>query len=238
MPTANFDIYEAGDTYMAVTNEVRRQILAALEDGDRQLPDLVDLTERSKSTLSSIHVRELIEQGLVEEQPHPDDSRKKVYRLAGRKIGSSNVPLEQLREAVKEYVSVAPEAARFPLSVTFDALAAAPDDTEEESLATQARRLGTLVGQLLETSEGRELLIEISHVLEQEGLAEPVRLDMEGRNTLVLRRGDSAPRGSSIERVALLVGGFVEGILADEAGKRAVSVDVEGEDQFLLSVEA
>lgn len=236
MPTANFDIYEAGDTYMAVTNEVRREILAALEEGDRQLPELVELTERSKSTLSSIHVRELVDQDLVEERPHPQDSRKKMYRLAGRKIGSSNVPLDQLREAVKEYVSVAPEAARFPLSVTIDALAAAPEETGDDTLWAQSQRLGILVGQLLDTGDGRELLIEIADVLEQEGLAEPVRLDMEGRNTLVLRRGDSAPRERSIGRVAALVGGFVEGILSGDGDRPDVAIDVEDEERFLLSI--
>lgn len=237
MPTTNFDIYGAGDTYMAVTNDVRRSILAALEESPRQLPDLVELTGKSKSTLSSIHVRELIDQGLVEEQAHPDDSRKKIYRLAGRKLGSSNVPLEQLREAVKEYVSVAPEAARFPLSVTIDALAAAPEKTEFDSLEHQARRLGLLVGRLLDVGDG-DLLIEAAELLEREGLAEAVRLDMESDKKLVLQPGESAPRDAPIERIAVLVGGLIEGVLTKTAGgERSVEVAIGDDgDSFSLSI--
>jgi len=235
MPTANFDIYEAADDYVAVTNEVRRSILARLEEGPCQLPELVELTGKSKSTLSSIHLRELLDQGLVEEAPHPDDSRKKLFRVAGRKIGSSNIPLDQLREAVKEYVTLAPEAARFPLSVSMDALAAAPDDADDETLAHQARRLGLLVGQLLDVGSGRDRVLRIADMLEGEGLAEPVRLDMETEDRLVLQAGASAPRKAEASRLAVLVGGLVAGVLEVEVG--AVGVDVEDEeDRFALTI--
>lgn len=236
MPTSNFDIYEAGEDYVAVTNDVRRTILTRLEEGPCQLPDLVELTGKSKSTLSSIHVRELLDQGLVEAAAHPEDQRKKVYRIVGRKIGSSDVPLEELRDAVKEYVSLAPQAARFPLSVAVDAIAAAPEGTEPKLLVAQARRLGLLVGQLLDVGQGRERLMSISDMLEREGLAEPVRLDMENGDRLVLRAGDSAPREASVERVGRLVAGLVEGVLASDGGGR-VHVEVGGEEQFALTVD-
>lgn len=237
MATSNFDIYEVGDTYVAVTNEVRRSILGRLEEGPCQLPDLVELTGKSKSTLSSIHVRELLDQNLVEEAAHPEDERKKIYRLSGRKIGSSDVPLEELRHAVKEYVSLAPQAARFPLSVAVDAIAAAPEEVDEGLVRGQARRLGLLVGQLLDVGEGRERLMDIAGMLEREGLAEPVRLDMENGDRLVLRSGESTPRQASIERVALLVSGLIEGVLANDGEPEThVCVD-EDEGQFSLSVE-
>jgi len=237
MPTSNFDIYEAGDDYVAVTNDIRRTILSHLEEGPCQLPDLVELTGKSKSTLSSIHVRELLDQDLVEAAAHPDDERKKVYRLQARKIGSSDVPLEELREAVKEYVSLAPQAARFPLSVAIDAIAAAPEDAEDELLIHQARRLGLLVGQLLDVGEGRERLMDIADMLEREGLANPVRLDMEDGDRLILSVGDSAPREAPTSRVGLLVGGLVEGVLAQN-GEPTVDVAAEDEDErFSLSIE-
>ncbi|PSG96561.1 hypothetical protein BRD56_10365 [Thermoplasmatales archaeon SW_10_69_26] len=235
MPTSNFDIYEVGDDYVAVTNEVRRSILSKLEEGPSQLPDLVELTGRSKSTLSSIHVRELVDQGIVEAGAHPQDERKKVYQLAGRKIGSSDVPLEELREAVKEYVSLAPEAARFPLSVAIDAMAAAPEDAGEDLLGAQARRLGLLVGQLLDVGRGRDRLMDIADMLEREGLADPVRLDMEAGDRLVLRPGDSAPREASLARTGVLVAALVEGVLATD-GAPEVEVSVVSDERFALAI--
>src|SRR5437763_14553384 len=98
-----FDIYQTPAGYAAVTNPVRRQILSALAEKDLDLPALMKVTGRSKPTLSNLHVRELLHQKLVEERPHPRDSRRKLYRLIGRKIGSSDVPIEQLRGAVKQY---------------------------------------------------------------------------------------------------------------------------------------
>lgn len=237
MPTSNFDIYEAGDEYVAVTNGVRRRILARLEEGPSQLPELVELTGKSKSTLSSSHIGELLERDLVEAAQHPDDSRKKVYRLAGRKIGSSNVPLAQLRDAVKEYVSLSPGAARFPLSITVDALAAAPETADPEHLRAQARRLGLLVGQLLDVGAGRDRLLSIADMLEREGLAKAVRLDMEEDYRLVLQRGEAAPRETSIERVSVLVGGLTEGVLGDEEAGSRVEVQPLGEGEtFSISI--
>lgn len=239
MPTPNFDIYEVDGEYLAITNDVRRQILDALAEGEKQLPDLVELTGKAKATLSSIHLKELVDQGLVEGRTHPEDSRKKLFGLAGRKIGSSNVPLEQLRESVKEYVSVAPMAARFPLSITFDALAAAPEETDGEVLEAQARRLGLLVGGLLEGQSDRDLLLEVSELVEREGLAAPIRLDMEDGDALLLERGEAAPREASIERIAQLVAGFLCGILGSEDdGSVSFEVDPSGDgDRFRLGLE-
>lgn len=239
MPTPNFDIYEVDGKYLAITNDVRRSILDALAESERQLPELVELTGKAKATLSSIHVKELIDKGLVEGRAHPEDSRKKLFRLTGTKLGSSNVPLEQLRESVKEYVSVAPQAARFPLSITFDALAAAPEGADGEVLEAQARRLGLLVGGLLEGESERDLLLEVSELVEREGLAAPIRLDMEGGDALLLERGDAAPREASTERVARLVAGFLCGILGSEDdGSVSFEVDPSGDgDRFRLALD-
>lgn len=238
MPTANFDIYEADGRYLAITNEVRRQILEALSEGEKQLPELVELTDKSKATLSSIHLKELAEQGLIKGRAHPEDSRKKLFRLEGSKIGSSNVPLEELREAVKEYVSIEPLAARFPLSITFDALAAAPSGTDPDSLRAQSKRLGLLVGGVLEGSDKRELLVEVSSLVEREGLADPVRLEMDNGDRMILARGNSAPREAPIERVAVLIGGFLDGVLeAQGLGSVGVEIDeVAGGDRFALTL--
>lgn len=238
MPTSNFDIYEAGDRYLAVTNDVRRRILDALEDGEKELAHLVEATDRSKANLSSNHLPSLIEQGLVKERAHPEDSRRKLFGLSGLKIGSSTVSLDQLREAVKEYVTIAPQAARFPLSIMFDALAAAPDDVDPGVLRRQAHRLGTLVGGVMDAGDGRGLLMEIADLVEREGLAAPVRLEMQDKDVLVLERGDSAPREAGIDRVSLLIGGFIEGVLAGQ-GRTAAAVEVEpGDDEgrFTLSI--
>src|SRR5581483_3743852 len=142
MTSSDFDIYQTESGYTAVTNDVRRQILNALAKKDRQLPELVKITRKAKPTLSSVHMKELLQQRLVEELAHPTDKRKKIYRLRARRIGSSNLPVDQLRSAVKSYVSASPLAARLPLAACVEAICAAPASASDETLRAQGRRLG------------------------------------------------------------------------------------------------
>lgn len=236
MPASDFDIYATTEGYAAVTNQTRRRILDALAEGDQQLPDLVELTGKAKPTLSGVHMRELLDEGLIEEAPHPDDARRKVYRLAGRKIGSSNVPVDQLRDAVKEYVTVAPLAARFPLSVTFDALAAAPQDSPQDAIRSQATRLGRTLAPVVDGGDVASILVSAARLLEREGLARAKTLDLEA-SAIDLLPGDSAPRGVDRERLAVLLAGFVCGVLQGrEMGVPAVRFSTRASGTIRLTV--
>jgi DNA-binding HxlR family transcriptional regulator len=205
-----FDIYQTDAGYAAVTNPVQRQILDALRQGERQLPDLVKLTGRSKPTLSSLHMKELLARELIAERAHPTDSRRKVYRLTAAKIGSSDIPVAQLRDAVQHYVSLGPLTSRLPLKATLEALAAAPAGTDPEVLWAQAHRLGALASASLKVGTARDLWMRLSGFLEAEGIAQPLRIDLE-RGVLELRPGPGlGPAGFA----RALLGGFVEGVAA------------------------
>ena len=205
-----FDIYQTDAGYAAVTNPVQRQILDALRGGERQLPDLVKITGRSKPTLSSLHMKELLSRELIEERGHPTDSRRKVYRLRAGKIGSSDIPVGQLREAVQHYVSLSPLAARLPLKAMVEALGAAPAGTDAKALWSQAHRLGSLAAGSFKVANARDLWMRISGFLEAEEVAQPLRIDLE-RGVLELRLGP-ALKGSA--GAAAILAGFVEGVAA------------------------
>lgn len=215
MTSSDFDIYQTDSGYTAVTNEVRRQILAALAKKDRQLPELVKLTKKAKPTLSSVHMKELLQQRLVEEVAHPTDKRKKIYRLKARRIGSSNLPVDQLRSAVKQYVGNAPMAARVPIAVALEAIAAAPEHAPEETLRAQARRLGALAPPQVAPASAREAVTQLATLLEREGLARPLTLDLEGAAMDV--EAGAALGDVSDARAATLVAGLLEGILGARA---------------------
>jgi hypothetical protein len=209
MGDAAFDIYQTDAGYAAVTNPVQRQILDALRAGERQLPDLVKATGRSKPTLSSLHMKELLARELIEERGHPTDSRRKVYRLKANRIGSSDIPVAQLREAVQHYVSLSPLAARLPLKAFIEALCAAPPATDAQAVWAQAHRVGVLAAESLKVGTLRDLWMRLAGYLEAEGIAEPLRIDLE-RGVLDLR-GGSALQGNPTLAPAVL-SGFVEGV--------------------------
>lgn len=89
MPETNFDLYRTADGYAVVTNDVRRRILRALAEEELGLPAIVEVTGRSKPTLSAVHMQALIGAGLVEERSHPTDGRRKIYTLAARRLAST-----------------------------------------------------------------------------------------------------------------------------------------------------
>ena len=211
MADGPFDIYQTDAGYAAVTNPVQRQILDVLRAGDQQLPDLVKATGRSKPTLSSLHMKELLARELILELAHPTDSRRKVYRLKATKIGSSDIPVAQLRDAVQHYVSLSPLATRLPLAAMVEALAAAPAGTDAKAVEAQARRLGQLASGALKVGSERDLWMRLSGFLEAEGVAQPARIDLE-RGTLELRLGP-ALRGSAVAGAILagLVAGVADG---------------------------
>lgn len=206
-----FEIYQGPTGYIAVTNPVRRQILAALADAPRELGDLVEMTGKSKPTLSSVHMARLASDGLVRVEPHPSDSRRKVYHLAGERIGASNVPVDALREAVKDYVEHSPLAARFPLKHSIEALVAAPPGTDPHVLQAQGARLGERVGKTLGGLSGQGgPIMQIANFLEQEGLARLLRLDMEKG---VLDLGISKEfEGLDGEHLGSTLAGFILGV--------------------------
>lgn len=236
MPGSDFDIYQTDDGYVAVTNEVRRQILAALAKKERQLPDLVKLTKKAKPTLSSVHMRELLASKLVEEIAHPTDKRKKIYRLKARRIGTSNLPVEQLRTAVKTYAGAAPggSPAGRALAVAIEAIAAAPTSASDATLRAQARRLGELSAHHVQGQTARELVTALAGVLEREGVARPLRLDLEAGS---LELEAEKQLEVDAQRIPLLLAALVEGMLAPR-GEARVSVKTTGAKRFSLALPA
>jgi hypothetical protein len=204
-----FDIYQTDAGYAAVTNPVQRQILDALRGGEQQLPDLVKATGRSKPTLSSLHMKELLARELIEERGHPTDSRRKVYRLKASKIGSSDIPVGQLREAVQHYVGLSPLAARLPLKAMVEALCAAPAGTDPRAVGALAPRLGVLASGSLKVATARDLWMRLSGFLEAEEVADPVRIDLE-RGILDLRNGPALRSNPAV--APALLSGLVEGV--------------------------
>lgn len=183
-----FDIYQTRSGYTAVDNEVQRQILEALEKDDLQLPDLVEATGKSKPTLSATHMKELLNRELVEELPHPSDRRKKVYHLIGTRIGSSDIPVPQLRRAVESYVSLSPVQPRLPLLGVLASIAV--PEAPAEVLWHQGHRLGGLVAGSQRASDERSLWMRLLRFLEEQGVGHAVRMDLD-EPSIVLEPGEA-----------------------------------------------
>lgn len=215
----SFVIYGGPRGYQAVTNPVRQRILRALEEQDRTLTELVKLTGKAKSTLSAVHLRDLLRGGLVEERAHDEDSRVKVYRLVGRRIGSSSVPLDDLREAVRNYVSSAQGGLALPLVNIVEAFDRLPRLRAEESrwIGLVGERLGSMAAANLAAQEPGPLLRELGEVWRREGLGTAARVRSDGTALELNHAPGTLPGGPR----CALVQGFLQGALTTRSGRPA-----------------
>lgn len=218
MTAPAFDIYQTDAGYVPVTNEVRRAILGALAEKDLELPDLVKVTRRSKPTLSNLHVKELLALNLVEERPHPTDARRKIYRLKARKIGSSNVPIEQLRGAVRHYVTLAPLAYAIPLASVIEAVGNPGGSPDRATVRAQGAKLGELTGHLFTAAGSKDLLTGIASFWEREGIASGVGVRLDRLELEVDLSDRYCTTRDGQEAVAAVLAGFLAGVAKGRLG--------------------
>lgn len=218
-----FDVYQSDAGYVAVTNEVRRAILAALLKKERDLNELVKITGKAKPTLSNLHMRELLAQKLIEELPHPTDARRKIYRIRGQRIGSSSVPLEELRGAVKQYVTTSPLAHALRLQQVFDVILAA-GPRAQDVVERQGARLGEVSAHLFGAVDVRELLPRLAAYWEREGVTRTIRIDLEVLAVELDLQASYAQTKDAAKLAATLLAGFLRGALA----KGQASLATEG----------
>ncbi|MHB8586156.1 MAG: ArsR/SmtB family transcription factor [Thermoplasmatota archaeon] len=210
-----FDIYATSAGYAAVTNPVRRRILASLANGDLDLPALVKITGKSKPTLSNLHIRELLAQGLVMERAHETDARRKLYRLVSQRIGSSDLPVEELRGAVKQYVTKSPLALSLPITKVIWLVASA--EVPDAALQSMGRELGRQTASAFEGATPHAIVTSVTEMWDREQIA---TLQGARRGLLGLKLSPHGPLDpASRKRLACTLAGMLEGVLATRTGK-------------------
>lgn len=213
----SFTIYATEQGYDAVTNPIRRKILESLEDGEKTLGELVEATDRAKSTLSAVHMQDLRQRGLVTERADPDDGRVKLYGLTAKRIGASSVDMDDLRDAVREYVTSPQGGLAVPLSGVFKSFERLPDlePGERRWVSLFGERLGAVAAKQFTSREPASLLNEIGDVWKREGLGRFPEVHADAASLHVTHAEDGAPGGSRCE----LFKGFLQGVLATRSGK-------------------
>lgn len=87
-----------------VKSPVKLTILEMLRSSEMEFDEIVSNTGKSKSTVS-VHLKSLRESGIVSYRIHPDDSRKKIFYLNSKYLGSVNLSEQkELEETQKNYL--------------------------------------------------------------------------------------------------------------------------------------
>lgn len=83
-----FDIYETHDGLRPIGSTVRRGILSKMRGRELTVPEMIDVTGLTKSTIST-HLALLYKENLVGYREDPEDRRRKRYFLTARYVGMS-----------------------------------------------------------------------------------------------------------------------------------------------------
>ncbi|WP_409200209.1 V4R domain-containing protein [Methanobrevibacter sp. DSM 116169] len=103
-PIQIFSGHELSNDVNVIKSEVKLTILEMLKTKHMEFDEIVKNTGKSKSTVS-VHLKDLREKGIISFKVNPSDSRKKIFHLNSRFLGSINTssPIE-IEERKKEYL--------------------------------------------------------------------------------------------------------------------------------------
>ncbi|MDO5851542.1 MAG: ArsR family transcriptional regulator [Methanobacteriaceae archaeon] len=78
-------IYTTDNGIIIVDSKIKTQILNILEHESKE-SEIVKITGKSKSTIS-VHLNNLMDQGIIDYKPHPIDRRSKLFFIKAKYIG-------------------------------------------------------------------------------------------------------------------------------------------------------
>jgi uncharacterized protein len=85
-PPAEVGFFRTAQGLRAVDSPTRSRILEMLGDGELAFEEIVSRTERAKSTVS-VHLRELVADGVLSSRSDPDDGRRKYFFIDAEYLG-------------------------------------------------------------------------------------------------------------------------------------------------------
>lgn len=99
-----FQVYLTSNGLKQISNPLRQRILSELQDKELSLSDIANITGKAQSTISG-HLEELVREKLIACREDPTDSRRKIYHLISKPIGSSTSPRDDLKDAIGKTIA-------------------------------------------------------------------------------------------------------------------------------------
>ena len=87
----------------AVDGKVRMAILSMLRQNEMSFDDIVSSSGKAKSTIS-VHLKHLVEEGIIGSREDPDDARKKTFHIRSGHLGGFSRRLKADKD-MEEYIS-------------------------------------------------------------------------------------------------------------------------------------
>lgn len=95
--SAPIGLFSTRSGIQTVESPVRMKILTVLRSGELSFDEIVTLSDKAKSTVS-VHLKGMIDEGIIGSRPDPEDSRKKIFFIDSRFIGDLSYEPETERD--------------------------------------------------------------------------------------------------------------------------------------------
>ena len=98
---AQIELFSTKDGVKVIRSPVRVKILAMLREGELSFDEIVNLSSKAKSTVSS-HLKAMVQEGIINSRTDPQDARKKIFFIQSEYLGK--IQREQLQEDISAYI--------------------------------------------------------------------------------------------------------------------------------------
>lgn len=96
-------LFATSNGVRTVDSPVKSRILSMLREGELSFDQIVELSGKAKSTVS-VHLKKLVNEGIIDSRPDPNDARKKIFFINSEYLG--NLSREKKSgDQIEDYVS-------------------------------------------------------------------------------------------------------------------------------------
>jgi uncharacterized protein len=109
------ELFASPEEIHAIGSPMRKRILSLLAHREMSFEEIVAHTGKAKSTIS-VHLKGLIEDGLIRSRPAPEDARRKIFFIDSKHLGtlsSATRVQEDLSRYMLSSLSLSGDASRF-----------------------------------------------------------------------------------------------------------------------------
>ena len=96
-------LFSTDEGINVIKSPMKAQILSLLEKSEMSFDRIVEHTGKSKSTVSE-HLQALVDDGIIDYRPDPEDRRRKIFYIKSRHLGDVS-SIKELEESTEHYLT-------------------------------------------------------------------------------------------------------------------------------------
>ncbi|MGF7117433.1 V4R domain-containing protein [Methanobacterium oryzae] len=97
------ELFATSKGVYAIDSPVRVKILSMLRKNELSFDQIVALSGKAKSTIS-VHLKKLVDEGIIDSKPDPEDARKKIFFINSEYLGELSHE-KRLEDSIESYVT-------------------------------------------------------------------------------------------------------------------------------------